>query len=144
MKAAIDKAIGDRKVQTGKVNLDLPALVENGNTVAVTVKVDSPMKADRSRQGHPPVQREEPAAQYRKLPSRAARRPVPRSRPASGSPTPRTIIAIAEMNDGSFWQDSSRSHRDAGGLPGGSVMARALINVPPKSQGAATSSRSRP
>ena len=33
-------------MRTGKVKLDMPPLVENGNTVPLTVAVDSPMTAD--------------------------------------------------------------------------------------------------
>jgi sulfur-oxidizing protein SoxY len=34
---------GDEPVHRGKVKLEVPPLVENGNTVAFTVSVDSPM-----------------------------------------------------------------------------------------------------
>ena len=46
MEAAIRNVIGEAKVQKGKVTLDLPPLVENGNTVPMTVTVDSPMTKD--------------------------------------------------------------------------------------------------
>src|SRR5215468_5219568 len=42
--ASMAKAIRD-VVGEGKVKLDLPPLVENGNTVPLTVTVDSPMTA---------------------------------------------------------------------------------------------------
>ena len=45
MKAAIRKVVGDAKVKQGKIKLDMPPLVENGNAVAMTVAVDSPMTA---------------------------------------------------------------------------------------------------
>ncbi len=49
--AAMDQAIrglvGDATVKRGKVKLELPPIVENGNVVPLTVTVDSPMsKAD--------------------------------------------------------------------------------------------------
>jgi sulfur-oxidizing protein SoxY len=34
---------GDEPVHRGKVKLEMPPLVENGNTVPLTVSVDSPM-----------------------------------------------------------------------------------------------------
>ncbi|MEX0961126.1 MAG: thiosulfate oxidation carrier protein SoxY [Burkholderiales bacterium] len=34
---------GDRRIEQGKVTLDLPRLAESGNVVPVTVSVDSPM-----------------------------------------------------------------------------------------------------
>jgi sulfur-oxidizing protein SoxY len=46
MAAAIKQVTGDAAVRTGRVTLDIPPLVENGNTVPLTVSVDSPMTAD--------------------------------------------------------------------------------------------------
>src|ERR1700724_2202493 len=43
MKAAIHRVIGESPVSKGKVTLDIPPLVENGNTIAMSVSVDSPM-----------------------------------------------------------------------------------------------------
>src|SRR5262245_42958750 len=45
MKDAIRKVVGEAPVQKGKVKLELPPLVENGNAVPLTVSVDSPMTA---------------------------------------------------------------------------------------------------
>ena len=44
--AAIRNVVGDATVRTGKVKLDMPPLVENGNTVPMTVSVASPMTPD--------------------------------------------------------------------------------------------------
>src|SRR6476620_8441441 len=41
--SAIRNVVGEAAVRTGKVNLDVPPLVENGNTVPMTVSVTSPM-----------------------------------------------------------------------------------------------------
>ena len=46
LQAAIRNVIGEANVRTGKVKLDIPPLVENGNTVPMTVSVTSPMTAD--------------------------------------------------------------------------------------------------
>ena len=46
LSAAIRNIVGEAHVRTGKVKLDIPPLVENGNTVPMTVSVDSPMTAD--------------------------------------------------------------------------------------------------
>src|SRR5690349_24588288 len=43
MAAAIRNVVGSEPVKTGKVKLDVPPLVENGNTVPMTVSVASPM-----------------------------------------------------------------------------------------------------
>src|SRR4029077_12678358 len=47
MEAAIRKVVGAAPVRKGKVMIDVPPLVENGNTVPVTISVDSPMTATR-------------------------------------------------------------------------------------------------
>lgn len=43
LNAAIRNVVGEAPVRTGKVTLDIPPLVENGNTVPMTVRVASPM-----------------------------------------------------------------------------------------------------
>jgi sulfur-oxidizing protein SoxY len=43
MVAAIKQVTGDAAVRPGRVTLDIPPLVENGNTVPLTVTVESPM-----------------------------------------------------------------------------------------------------
>ena len=65
-------------LQHGKVTLDMPPLVENGNAVPLTVTVESPMTDGRSRQGDPRLQREEPAAACHHA-SRSGRAPAGRS-----------------------------------------------------------------
>ena len=40
--SAIRNVVGEAVVRTGKVKLDIPPLVENGNTVPMTVSVPSP------------------------------------------------------------------------------------------------------
>src|SRR5260370_29838720 len=44
--AAIRNVVGEAMVRTGKVKLDVPPLVENGNTVPMTVNVFSPMTSE--------------------------------------------------------------------------------------------------
>lgn len=43
MAAAIREVVGVKHVSEGRVSLDVPPLVENGNAVPLTVSVDSPM-----------------------------------------------------------------------------------------------------
>ncbi|HSS87507.1 MAG TPA: SoxY-related AACIE arm protein [Reyranella sp.] len=53
MAAAIKQVTGDAVVRQGRVTLDIPPLVENGNTVPLTVSVDSPMtEADHVKAIH--------------------------------------------------------------------------------------------
>src|SRR5881396_4013286 len=53
MQEAIRKVVGTARVTPGRVKLDLPPLSENGNTVPLTVTVESPMtEADHVRVIH--------------------------------------------------------------------------------------------
>src|SRR6266498_3158067 len=53
MAAAIKQVTGDAPVRPAKVTLDIPPLVENGNTVPLTVTVESPMtEADHVKAIH--------------------------------------------------------------------------------------------
>ena len=43
MRRAIRQVVGEASVRKGKVTIDVPPLVENGNTVALAIEVESPM-----------------------------------------------------------------------------------------------------
>ena len=43
MDEAIRALVGEATVNQGRVKLELPTIVENGNSVSLTVSVDSPM-----------------------------------------------------------------------------------------------------
>ena len=43
MQAAMRALVGNARISPGKVSIELPPLVENGNAVPITVSVDSPM-----------------------------------------------------------------------------------------------------
>ena len=105
MTAAIAEVVAGRPVREGKVKLDLPPLVENGNTVPLTVTVESPMTdADHVRAIH--VFNE--------------KNPQPHVfsatlRPANGRATVATrikladaqkVVAIAETSTGELWSAS--------------------------------------
>jgi sulfur-oxidizing protein SoxY len=44
--AEIAKFTGGVTAESGKISIDLPEIAENGNTVPLAIKVDSPMTAD--------------------------------------------------------------------------------------------------
>jgi len=46
LNTAIRNVVGEARLRVGKVRLDIPPLVENGNTVPMTVSVESPMTKD--------------------------------------------------------------------------------------------------
>ncbi len=46
VRARLDEILGGASLQDGKVEIDLPEVADNGATVPMTVRVDSPMTAD--------------------------------------------------------------------------------------------------
>ena len=102
MAKAIREVVGDAKLNTGKVKLDLPPLVENGNTVPLTVSVESPMtEAEHVRRIHLFNEKNpQPNVASFHLGPRSGRSAVQtRLRLADTQ----QIIAIAELSDGTFW-----------------------------------------
>ena len=105
MQAAIAKIVGEAKVHQGKVKLEIPPLVENGNTVPCTVSVESPMTAaDHVKAIHVFNERNpQPNVISVHLGPRAGRADfATRIRLADTQ----NVVAIAEMSDGSFWSGS--------------------------------------
>jgi sulfur-oxidizing protein SoxY len=101
MQAAIAEFTGGRNAEPGRVTIDIPPLVENGNSVPLTVKVDSPMTATDF------VRRIGVFNQLNPQPYVATFHMSPRNGRAQVSTRIRlgdsqTIMAIAEMADGSF------------------------------------------
>jgi sulfur-oxidizing protein SoxY len=102
MASAIRQVTGEAVVQPGKVQLDVPPLVENGNTVSLTVSVTSPMTAaDYVKSIHIFNEKNpQPNVVEFYLGPRAGRAQVStRIRLADTQ----TVIAIARMSDGSLW-----------------------------------------
>jgi len=105
MRAAIAKVVGDAKLNVGRVKLEIPPLVENGNTVPCTVSVDSPMTPEAYVKAIHVFNEKNPQ------PNVISARLSPRAGRASIATRIRltdtqTVVAIAEMSDGSFWSDS--------------------------------------
>ena len=104
MQDAVRKAIGQRPITKGKVKLDVPPLVENGNSVPCTVSVDSPMTAtDYVKAVHIFNEKNpQPNVISVQLGPRAGRAGFStRIRLADSQ----TVTAIAEMSDGTCWSD---------------------------------------
>jgi sulfur-oxidizing protein SoxY len=102
MATAMRDVTGAAMVRTGKVKLDVPPLVENGNTVPMTVSVTSPMTAeDHVRSIHVFVEKNpQPNVGNFVLGPRAGRAQVStRIRLADSQ----KVVAIAKLSDGSFW-----------------------------------------
>jgi len=106
MAAAIREAVGEAEVREGKITLELPPLVENGNAVPMTVTVESPMTAaDHVKSIHVFDEKNpEPVIATFHLGPRAGKAKIStRVRLADSQ----TVVAIAEMSDGSFWSASA-------------------------------------
>jgi sulfur-oxidizing protein SoxY len=102
MKAAIRDVVKGAAVRAGKVKLDVPPLVENGNTVPLTVSVSSPMtEADHVVSIHIFNEKNpQPNVGNFYIGPRAGRAQVStRIRLADTQ----TLTAIAKLSDGSFW-----------------------------------------
>lgn len=106
MRSAIRQVVGTAQVRKGRVELDVPPLVENGNTVSLVVSVDSPMtKTDYVKSIYVFNEKNpQPNVIGVHLGPRAGRaRFSTRFRLADTQ----MITAIAEMSDGSFWSASA-------------------------------------
>ena len=96
---------GGAEVREGRVKLDLPVMVENGNSVSMTVSVDAP------RSGPDAVQSIDVFAEGNPLPHVlrcvfGPRSGAPRVATRIRLATSQTVIAVAKLADGSCWRDS--------------------------------------
>jgi sulfur-oxidizing protein SoxY len=103
--SAIRNVVGAAVVKTGKIKLDIPPLVENGNTVPMTVSVTSPMTSNDYVKSIHVFNEKNPQPNVGNfyLGPRAGRAQVStRIRLADSQ----KIVAIAQLSDGSFWSTS--------------------------------------
>ena len=117
VQAAMDKLRGGRNAQEGRITLRLPAIAENGNTVPLSVMVESPMTA---------------ADHVKAIHVFAAGNPTPEVAvfhltPAMGRATVDTrirlgqtqdVVAFAEMSDGSLFMARAEVKVTIGGCGG--------------------------
>jgi len=103
---ALRRVVGDAQVKHGRVKLQLPPLIDNGNSVPLSVAVESPMtEADHVRAIHVLTEKNP-------LPDVVGVRLGPRAGRATLATRVRladtqTVTAIAQMSDGSFWSDTA-------------------------------------
>jgi|tagenome__1003787_1003787.scaffolds.fasta_scaffold20742853_3 sulfur-oxidizing protein SoxY len=94
--------VGEGEMHDGRVKLDIPVMVENGNSVGMTVSVDAPIAEVRSidvfAEGNPLPH----VLRVTFGPHAGAPRFATRIRLA----TSQTVIAVAKLADGSCWRDS--------------------------------------
>jgi sulfur-oxidizing protein SoxY len=100
--SAIRNVVGEAVVRTGRVKLEVPPLVENGNTVPMTVSVQSPMTAEDHVKSIHVFNEKNPQPNIGNfyLGPQAGRAQVStRIRLADSQ----KIVAIARLSDDSFW-----------------------------------------
>jgi sulfur-oxidizing protein SoxY len=114
---AIAKFTGGQKAIEGKVKLDLPEIAENGNTVPMTVSVDSAMTAQSHvtdvlivADGNP----RSGVVTFHFSPESGVAEANTRIRLAATQ----NVIAVAKMNDGSFFMASKQVKVTIGGCGG--------------------------
>jgi sulfur-oxidizing protein SoxY len=102
LEAAIRAVVGEAALHQGKVTLDVPPLVENGNVVPLMITVDSPM----SQQDHVKAihvfneKNPQPHVISIALGPRAGKAVVSTRIKLADA---QRVVGIAEMSDGSFW-----------------------------------------
>ena len=104
--AALRKIVGDSQLRRGRVKLQLPPLIDNGNSVPLSVAVESPMTAADHVVAIHVLTEKNP------LPDVVSVHLGPRAGRARLSTRVRladtqSVLAIAQLSDGSFWSDSA-------------------------------------
>ncbi|MEP6390590.1 MAG: thiosulfate oxidation carrier protein SoxY [Halioglobus sp.] len=100
--AAVAELFGSRTPQPGKVTVKIPPISENGYSVPLSVKVDSPMTAQNHVVRIAVFAEENPIALVAnfELGQRAGKASIQSRIRMGGS---QRIRAVAEMSDGSLW-----------------------------------------
>ena len=113
----IKKFTGGKQASEGKVKLDLPEIAENGNTVPMTVSVESPMSEQSYVTEVLVVGDGNPnggMATFHFSPASGVAEANTRVRLAATQ----NITAVAKMNDGSFFMTSKQVKVTIGGCGG--------------------------
>jgi sulfur-oxidizing protein SoxY len=103
--SAIHTVTGGAGVKTGRVKLDVPPLVENGNTVPMTVSVASPMAPEDFVKSIHVFNEKNPQPNIGNFylgPHSGRAQVSTRIRLADSQ----KVVAIARLSDGSFWSVS--------------------------------------
>ena len=114
---AIKKFTGGKTPVQGKIKLDLPEIAENGNTVPMTVTVESPMTEQSHVTDVLIVADENPRSgvvTFHFSPASGVAEANTRIRLAATQ----DVIAVAKMNDGSFFMASKQVKVTIGGCGG--------------------------
>jgi len=103
LEAAVKGFVGNATLRSGRVTLEVAPLVENGNTVPITISVESPMTAAdhvRTIAIYNERNPQHEVAVFQLGPRNGRALVSTRMRLA----TSQQLVALARMNDGSCWQ----------------------------------------
>ena len=104
--SAIRQVVGDTAVKTGKVKLDIPPLVENGNTVPMMISVANPMAPEDHVKSIHVFNEKNPQPNIGNFyfsPQAVRAQVSTRIRLADSQ----KVVAIAKLSDGTFWSASA-------------------------------------
>lgn len=117
VQAALQALAGDQEVQSGRITLTAPEIAENGNTVPVSVSVESEMTSDDYvesvtifAEGNPNPE----VVTFKFTPLSGAAQASTRMRLAKTQ----NIVALAKMSDGSVYMDKKEVKVTIGGCGG--------------------------
>lgn len=117
VQAAIDAITGGKEAQSGRITLTAPEIAENGNTVPVSVSVESEMTSDSYVEsvtifadGNPNPE----VVTFKFTPLSGAAQASTRMRLAKTQ----NVVALAKMNDGSVYMDKKEVKVTIGGCGG--------------------------
>src|SRR5438105_2704011 len=106
MQAAIRKIVGDAELRKGRIEIDLPPIIENGNTVPLTVRVESPMtEADHVKAIHVFNEKNPQPHVFNAFLGPRNGKAVVGTRIKLADT--QKIVGIAEMSSGEFWSASA-------------------------------------
>jgi sulfur-oxidizing protein SoxY len=103
LSSAIRNVVGEAQLRSGRIKLDIPPLVENGNTVPMTVSVASPMTAEDYVKSIHVFNEKNPQpniGNFYFTPSSGRAQVSTRIRLADTQ----KVVAIARLSDDTFWQ----------------------------------------
>lgn len=117
VESAIAAFAGDAAPEAGKVSITAPEIAENGNTVPISISVDSPMSEDDYVEsvilfadGNPNPD----VATFHFTPANGVAKASTRMRLAKTQ----NVIAVAKMSNGSFYTDTRSIKVTIGGCGG--------------------------
>ena len=100
--AAMKALLGDKSLQQGRVKIDIPQLADNGNSVPITISVDSPMTAADHVKAIHILSEKNPLANIVRF-GLGPRAGVAKVQTNIRLALTQKVTVVALMSDGSYW-----------------------------------------